>query len=244
MQYYHLPFCVLKITNAQKFLHAISSNTQNAARNSFLDIFGKIVVCFYQNYNGTDALVAFPEKFKTRFNEHVQKYLAISKAKIEQTNLNAYFIDAHAEQKEVEQIDGLRVPEKDSFILLSEKPPKKIDEMAEEKFNCFCLEHSISMQGREFDEEMIMNTDWKDAVSFSKGCFLGQEIVVKIMHRGKPPRKLIVLQFENEPTALTRNGAVIGEIRSKCFSKKTGKWLAYCSIPNDDGNFDKGFTFK
>ena len=87
-------------------------------------------------------------------------------------------------------------------------------------------------------EEMIMNTDWQDAVSFRKGCFLGQEIVAKIANRGKAPRRLARFTFDEEPSEITRNGAEAGELRSKCFSQKLGKWVAYCSIPNDGNGID------
>jgi len=39
----------------------------------------------------------------------------------------------------------------------------------------------------------------RDRVSFTKGCFLGQEVVARMQHLGKPKRTLVALRPEGEP---------------------------------------------
>ncbi len=264
--YFELPFCVLKLTgNVQKLFAGIATNTESASRNALIDVYGKIVIVFYQKFSASGgAHITFNKQFLQRFREHAGLHLRLGKVEAKETNLKAFFIAQESENKrsaEKEEKNGdapatqlgkphagnletkreaaeIKIPEKGGSILLSENPPQGLRKMGEEGFYCYCLENGVSMQGKEFDSEMIMNTDWKGAVSFTKGCFLGQEITVKIMHRGKPPKRLVRLAFEKEPQSILRNSEPVGEVRSKCFSKKLGKWIAYCSVPNDGLGID------
>ncbi|MCB9611284.1 MAG: folate-binding protein YgfZ [Sandaracinus sp.] len=55
------------------------------------------------------------------------------------------------------------------------------------------------------------------AVSFTKGCYFGQEPVVMLRDRGKPPKRLVhvVLDATASPgTAVTREGAEVGTLTS------------------------------
>lgn len=60
----------------------------------------------------------------------------------------------------------------------------------------------------------------KIAVSFTKGCYLGQEVVYMLEHRGHPKRKLSALALEGDvlpekgAAVKTDAGDVVGEIRS------------------------------
>lgn len=47
------------------------------------------------------------------------------------------------------------------------------------------------------------------AVSFDKGCYVGQEAVVMLEHRGKPPKKLVQLAIDLGSSAPPRAGASI-----------------------------------
>jgi folate-binding Fe-S cluster repair protein YgfZ len=44
-------------------------------------------------------------------------------------------------------------------------------------------------------------------VSYTKGCYVGQEIIVRIKHRGHPAKKLTGLRFETD--AQIESGAII-----------------------------------
>lgn len=61
------------------------------------------------------------------------------------------------------------------------------------------------------------------AVSFHKGCYLGQEIVERMRSRGGLARKLIGLRLASldglaDPPVLLRNGAEVGRLTSACAS--------------------------
>ncbi len=75
------------------------------------------------------------------------------------------------------------------------------------------------------------------AISFQKGCYLGQEVVCTLEHRGKLSRRLCVLETNGaEPRSLppraplaTREGQTVGELRSQVFDPRRGvlRALAY-----------------
>ncbi|HJT68510.1 MAG TPA: glycine cleavage T C-terminal barrel domain-containing protein [Pyrinomonadaceae bacterium] len=89
------------------------------------------------------------------------------------------------------------------------------------------IEAGIARYGIDMDEtNVVTETNLDDAVSYTKGCYLGQEIIVRIKHRGHVAKKLTGLRFENEEPIET--GAVIksvddkeiGRITSVTFSPK------------------------
>jgi glycine cleavage system aminomethyltransferase T len=70
-----------------------------------------------------------------------------------------------------------------------------------------------------------------NALSFNKGCYVGQEIVERARSRGHVNWKLMGLVVESEvpPPAgekLVREGREIGEVTSSCVSPTLGKTIA------------------
>jgi folate-binding protein YgfZ len=68
------------------------------------------------------------------------------------------------------------------------------------------------------------------AVSFTKGCYLGQEPVVMLEHRGKPPKRLFLLRSEGPLVAgaeiMTDDGARVGRVTSAApFPEGDGRFL-------------------
>lgn len=70
------------------------------------------------------------------------------------------------------------------------------------------------------------------AVSFAKGCYVGQEPIVMLKHRGRCPRKLCALSARDltgsDPTGseLVAEGRVAGAITSAALDPDTDRWLA------------------
>ncbi len=226
--YYTLPFVVMKLNGStpdvEKFNQGVFTNTLTASRNASIDIYGKIVAVFYQKYVNGGFYIAFNKNYAQRLYSHLSSYLRLGKVRLEPTDIKVFFVVG----ERPEEISGMEIPEKNSVVMLSEGPPQGLKELTGEEFDRFRLENSVSMQGQEFDDDMIMNTDWGDAVSFTKGCFLGQEIVAKVTQRGRPPRKLVVREYDTEPESTE-----FVKVRSKCYSGGCKKWLAYCSVPNE-----------
>jgi folate-binding protein YgfZ len=91
------------------------------------------------------------------------------------------------------------------------------------------------------DTTLPQETGQMHALSFTKGCYLGQEIVERIRSQGRVNRKLVRLEIAAaEPpsagTRLSADGAEAGEITSAAYSPQHGKAiaLAYVRVPRTE----------
>jgi len=94
-------------------------------------------------------------------------------------------------------------------------------------FEVLRIEAGIARFGRDMDEtNVVTETNLDDAVSYTKGCYVGQEIIVRIKHRGHVAKKLTGLRFQTnspiEPGTIVKSaeGKEIGKVTSTAFSPK------------------------
>ncbi len=94
------------------------------------------------------------------------------------------------------------------------------------------VEAGIPRYGVDMDESNVVpETNLDDAVSYTKGCYLGQEIIVRIAHRGHVAKKLTRLRFAEganvEPGAAIKSedGKEIGRVTSAVFSPRAGSGI-------------------
>jgi aminomethyltransferase len=85
------------------------------------------------------------------------------------------------------------------------------------------------------DTSLPQETGQLHAVNFTKGCYLGQEIVERIRSQGRVNWKLVRLEIAaSEPVPpgakLTSQGAEAGEIASSVFSPRAGKVVALAIV--------------
>jgi len=78
-----------------------------------------------------------------------------------------------------------------------------------------------------FDKSLPQETQQMHAVSFTKGCYLGQEIVERIRAQGHVNKKLVRLEIEGAEllpsgTKAIANAAEVGEITSAAHSPQSG----------------------
>src|ERR1044071_4000740 len=101
--------------------------------------------------------------------------------------------------------------------------------ISEDTFEILRVEAGIARFGRDIDEtNVVPETNLDDAVSYTKGCYVGQEIIVRIKHRGHPAKKLTGLRFETdeqiEPGAIIHSteNQEIGRVTSAVVSPRLG----------------------
>ena len=100
--------------------------------------------------------------------------------------------------------------------------------VSEETREILRVEAGIARYGRDMDEmNVVTETNLDDAVSFTKGCYTGQEIIVRIKHRGHVAKKLTGLRFETERqmesgAILKADDKEIGRVTSTVVSPKLG----------------------
>ena len=93
------------------------------------------------------------------------------------------------------------------------------DEVGEEELERWRIEAGIPRWGREIDGQILPAEAGLDEthISFSKGCYPGQEPIARQRYRGKVNRKLRVLEVEGDATPgteLVLDGKTVGRITS------------------------------
>jgi len=99
--------------------------------------------------------------------------------------------------------------------------------VGEDALEVLRVEAGIARYGRDMDEtNIVTETNLDDAVSYTKGCYVGQEIIVRIKHRGHVAKKLTGLRFETdqsvEPGTIIKSAdnSEIGRVTSTALSPK------------------------
>ena len=95
------------------------------------------------------------------------------------------------------------------------------------------IEGGVARYGIDIDEtNVVTETNLDDAVSFSKGCYIGQEIIARIKYRGHVAKKLTGLRLDAEVTlergakVLSGDDKEIGRVTSATFSPSLGRTIA------------------
>jgi len=102
------------------------------------------------------------------------------------------------------------------------------------------LENARPRYGEDIGEhQIVQETRLAHALHFSKGCYLGQEIVERVRSRGHVNRLLVHLHIESSQppapgTRLTAGGRETGEITSAAFSPALGKCVALGYVRTGD----------
>ncbi len=105
--------------------------------------------------------------------------------------------------------------------------------------NILRVEAGIPRYGVDFSEDnLLLEVGLDDAVSFSKGCYLGQEVVERIRSRGHVNKKLCGLLIDGQATAnagdrLQREGKEVGMITSSVLSPCLSRPIALGYVHKD-----------
>ena len=92
------------------------------------------------------------------------------------------------------------------------------------------------------EESLISETGPQQAISFTKGCYVGQEVVARIDSRGRPPRRLVRITglahqapfSPGSPLAHPLHDRPIGEVVSSCTDQQTGISTGFAFVKNDE----------
>jgi tRNA-modifying protein YgfZ len=104
------------------------------------------------------------------------------------------------------------------------------------------VEAGMPLFGRDMDEETIpLEAGIEErAISFSKGCYVGQEVIIRVLHRGhgRVAKRLVGLVFDSAdaPAAgvvLQADGKDVGTITSSAISPAIGRPIALAYVKRD-----------
>jgi tRNA-modifying protein YgfZ len=194
MRYYKLPDTVFSVKgNASGFLNGITSNTLDAPLNAFLNQHGRIIATFRQKKISDDEfLISVPSISVDNLLKHLERFARLSRTRIEVSPQVSYI-----------DLDTAKT-------VWSSSP--YTGSISDEEFTLFRLNAGVPLMGIDYQaDEFILNVHEDDYVSYSKGCFLGQEPVAKVHNRAQPSRKLTVV-FEDQcslPEAVKMTSKII-----------------------------------
>lgn len=105
-----------------------------------------------------------------------------------------------------------------------------------EALNLLRLEAGVPLFGIDFDHTHLpVEANLLDAISYTKGCYVGQEVLARLRARGHVSRRLsgLVLEGDSAPPAgatVLHAGENVGEVTSGVFSPKLGKPIALAYV--------------
>ena len=142
-------------------------------------------------------------------------------AKVSSTGTGGYRIFLPASQKDV---------------LISQLAAIKVPQATATDARTVRIEHGMPRYGEELsDRYLVQETGQLQAVSFTKGCYLGQEIVERVRSRAQIHRVLKQLEIHTTvapapESKLTSGETAAGEIVSSAFSPASGKVAAMAYV--------------
>ena len=109
------------------------------------------------------------------------------------------------------------------------------------------VEAGVPLFHHDMDEETIPLEAGIEsrAISFTKGCYVGQEVIIRVLHRGhgRVARRLVSLAVDGHVVpergaAIEAGGQTIGEVTSAVFSPKHGGPIALGYVRRDEAEPD------
>lgn len=95
----------------------------------------------------------------------------------------------------------------------------------------------IPASGAEIDEKTLpqeVRLEELGAISYTKGCYLGQETVARLHFRGHANRRLVLLVLDGEPAddpaEVHAEGKAVGRLTSACWSEDLDGWVGQAVV--------------
>ena len=101
------------------------------------------------------------------------------------------------------------------------------------------LEKGTPRYGIDVDENtIVLEAGFQDAISFTKGCYMGQEVVARATHIGHVNRRLVQLFLDSQAqlargSELSADGKQVGSLTSSAFSPDLGKVVGLGYVQRD-----------
>ena len=108
-----------------------------------------------------------------------------------------------------------------------------------EALEVFRLEKGLPKYGVDVDENtIVLEAGFKDAISFTKGCYMGQEVVARATHIGRVNKNLVQLEIDAKTppgpkSILMSDGKEAGFLTSAAFSPGRGKVVGLGYVQRD-----------
>jgi len=199
MPNYQLNKTAFQFTNTpEKLLKGLTSNILTASNNAFLSAKGKIIATCYQvQINSDNHIVVIDTPSVERFLAHINKYLPLSPTDINQLDTKVYY-DLSGDGNHCDAIATINMPV--GKIIVTDHLNCDVDDST---FTAFRHDHFLPIQTVDFNDEMLLNVFPEHFVSYTKGCYIGQEVIARVHNLSSPPRKLAVVHAQPSTESLT-----------------------------------------
>jgi folate-binding protein YgfZ len=223
MRVFPLNHVVLSLKGSpEKFLTGLTSNTLEAPHNAFLNMHGRIIATFDQiRLSDDDVWIVIAAQAKDLLLNHVERFLKINRSTLNETGMKVYYDldnDAmlNAGDRFISQPKGRLIISANNF------PPT----VSLEEFTLFRVRHQCPLHTVDYQDEMILNVHEHRFTSYTKGCFLGQEMVSKVHNRAKPSWILKVCYQDELPKNLQE------KMTSTILDPEQNRILGFVFLPN------------
>jgi folate-binding protein YgfZ len=101
------------------------------------------------------------------------------------------------------------------------------------------LEAGLPRYGVDVDENtIVLEAGYQEAISFTKGCYMGQEVVARATHIGRVNRRLVRIEVDTREklkpgSRIIAAGSPVGSITSSAFSPGLEKTVALGYVGRD-----------
>ena len=224
MPLYKIQKKVLSVApHAVQFLNGLTSNSLDKPQNAFFNIHGRIIATFYQiRMSDDEFLIVIETAYVEMVLHHTERYALLSKTRVIPRTEHVYFdVTGDAALRDVEWA----IPQKKGQLIIS--PENRFAPVSEKDFTLFRLQNGIPLLGVDYHDELLLNVSEKDFVSFTKGCYLGQEPISKVHNRSKPTWILRV-KYEEECSDEER-----GKLTSKAVDPESSRIFGFVFVKNN-----------
>jgi folate-binding protein YgfZ len=142
--------------------------------------------------------------------------------------------DPNSKLFEIKEVNGtylantprLGMPGRDYFFPVGQAPKIDLPEASLEAFDTVRIEQGIPKFGVDMDENTLVPEAIEHAISYNKGCYIGQEVIARIRTYGQVAKALRGLRFESGAAIpgrgdkIFRDGKEVGFVTSAVFSPK------------------------
>ena len=197
---------LLKITgkDSKSFLQSQLSNDVNKLDNSSIQLSaycqhqGKILVLFWLLRSKDDFLLSFPLDLIETVKNRLQMFILVSDVKIEDVTEKYLQLGLINENK----ADAYVLNDQLSLMLVDSQSAEKFTFTSQQYWDKACIDTLIpevnSITTEKFVPQML-NLDIDEiGLSFTKGCYPGQEVVARLHYLGKAKRRLFVFNSVSE----------------------------------------------
>ncbi len=185
---------------------------------------------------------------------HLKKYAVFFKVTLSINSSRILFaISTHEnDDQQLNQQPAICLSNTDLQIFIESNVNAELDDKKQDDspWYTYMTQHGIAWIDGSTSEEFLphdLNLPNQGAVSFTKGCFTGQEVIARMQYKGKMKQHLSLLSTENNnsleaKSAVFQDGKKVGEV--VCFAAKSQKGCLVLALIKDKADKSQFFQLK